>query len=87
MNVFEGAAKTKPNDVAHVNGERTDEKTKVDEDDGDNKAWKNALDAVIINAGTSNLRENNDEEKDDEDDIGKTAHIFPNDIDRRSIFH
>ena len=64
-----------------------DDKAEVDEDGSDDDTRKSALDAIVINADTGDLRINDDEEEDDEDDVGNISEVGPDDVDWRALFH
>lgn len=71
--------------IADVDEERTDDKAEVDKDDSDDDAREDAFDAVIIDAQAGELGIDDDENEDNEDDVGKVAHVLPDEIDGRAV--
>lgn len=87
LNSGEEATEAVADDIADVDGERTDDETEVDKEDGDDEAREDALDAVIVDAEAGELRIDDDEEEDDEDDVSDVAGVLPDDVNRGGVVH
>lgn len=78
LNAVEKFDNTTTDNVTNINGKSTDVKTEVDKDSRDDNARENAFDAVIIDADASDLRIDDNQNKDDKDEIGEVANFLPN---------
>ena len=66
--------------VGYIYAELTDNERKIDEDCGDDEFREGFLDAIVVDADSGELGENDDEEKNNKDDVGKVAESFPGGI-------
>lgn len=87
LNAGKEFAESGPDNITEVDGERTNDEAEVDEDDGDDKAREDTLDAIVVDAEAGELRINDDKEEDDENDVGDVAGVLPDEVDGRVGFH
>lgn len=87
LDAGEEFAEVGPDDVAKVDGERTDDETEIDKDDSDNEAREDAFDAVVVEAEAGELGIDDNEEEDDEDDVSDATGVLPDEVNWRVGFH
>ena len=67
MDTSKETAEAGTENITDINGKLTDEETEIDENNGDDDAWKDTFDAVVVEAEAGKLGVDNDEEEDNED--------------------
>lgn len=77
LDILEEIGDTTTNDIAGVDEQRTGYVAEINHDDGDDEAWEDAFDAVVVDAKSGELGIDDEEDEDNEDDVGEVAHIGP----------
>lgn len=77
LNILEEVGDTTADDVAGIDEQGAGDVTEIDHDDGDDEAWEDAFDAVVVDAKSGELGIDDDEDEDNEDDVGEVSHVGP----------